>query len=484
MRTVSLSATLLLALAAGPALAGEEPAAPSGPPAPAAPPAESPAPEGPAAVVHGKPLPRSAFHEALARRFLRGDGGEKLVEKLLMDFAARKEQARRGVVVSEEDVLRSVDDTRIRLAEQMARSGMKVAGPDPLESSLKEAGSTLSEFVDETRNFLALQAMAREDLGARGEVPLAQVEVWLRELLRKSGATAEPSALKPGEAARIGGEPVSMEKAGRWLARNVRHTDRLGTALDLAFGIWVEDRASAAGASLSAAEVDAEIARLQREFGRQPGIEGTGVAFEEWLRDVKGLSLEEYRRDPSFRAALLARKVAAADVPEGKVRKEWEENPGLYGETARVRRLVVRGEERATAFGSSARPMAEARAIADRALEEIRGGKAFEAVARKYSEDFAPEGPRGQPVELAAGSNTTRAPQPVMDAVFKAKEGELLGPVRAVDGWYLVLVEKRTPAPTYEQCAARVRDDLVARAVAGWRLALKSDPEVRIAADI
>jgi parvulin-like peptidyl-prolyl isomerase len=71
-----------------------------------------------------------------------------------------------------------------------------------------------------------------------------------------------------------------------------------------------------------------------------------------------------------------------------------------------------------------------------------------------------------------------------MDAVFKAKEGELLGPIRAVDGWYLVLVEKRTPAPTFEQCAARVRDDLIAEAVSGWKLAIKSDPAVKISPDI
>lgn len=459
--TVSLAATLALALLAAPT-GGDEPAA----------------------VVHGRPLSRAAFHEALARRFLRGDGGAKLLEKLLMDLAARKEQARRGVVVSEEEVARSVEDTRRRLAEQMARGGLKPAGIDPLESSLREAGSSMSEFVEETRNFLALQVMAREDLGARGEVPLAQVEVWLRELVRKSGATADPAVLKPGEAARIGEESIPLERAGRWLARNVRHADRLGTALDLAFGIWIEDRAAKDGVALDAGEIDREIARLRREFGRQPGIEGTGVAFEEWLRDVKGLTLEEYRADPGFRASLLARKMASTGIDDAKVRREWEDNPGRYGETARVRRLVVHGEERATVFGSSARPMAEARKIADRALDEIKGGKAFEAVARKYSEDFAPEGPRGQPLDLAKASTTTRAPQPVMDAVFQAKEGELLGPIRAVDGWYLVLVERRTPAPTFEQCAPRVRDDLVAEAVSGWKLALKSDPKVVIATDL
>ena len=463
MGTVSLPATLALALCALQA---------------------APAPEPPVAVVHGKPLPRAAFHEALARRFLRGDAGEKLLEKLLMDLAAKREQAKRGVTISDEEVARSVEDTRRRLAEQMARGGLKAPGLDPLESSLKEAGTTLDEFTEETRSFLALQAMARQDLGSRGEVPLAQVEVWLRDLLRKSGATADPAVLKPGEAARVGDEAISHERAGRWLSRNVRRADRLATALDLAFGMWIEEKAASAGTGLSEEEVDAEIARLRREFGRQPGIEGSGVAFESWLRDLKGMTLDEYRKDPSFRAGLLARKLAAADVGAEAVKKEWEGNPGRYGETARVRRLVVHGEDRATVFGSSARPMAEARAIADRALAEIRGGKAFEAVARRVSEDFPVDGPRGQPIDLAAGSTTTRAPQPVMDAVFAAKEGDLLGPIKAVDGWYIVLVEKRTPAPTFEQCAARVKDDLVAVSVSKWRLGIRTAPGVKIAEDL
>ena len=85
---------------------------------------------------------------------------------------------------------------------------------------------------------------------------------------------------------------------------------------------------------------------------------------------------------------------------------------------------------------------------------------------------------------LDLGGSTTQAPQPVVDAVFAAKEGELLGPVKAVDGWYLVLVEKRVPAPTFEECSARVKDDLVARTVAKWRIGLRSDPDVKIAPDL
>jgi hypothetical protein len=246
----------------------------------------------------------------------------------------------------------------------------------------------------------------------------------------------------------------------------------------------VEARAEEAGVALSAADVEAEIARQRQEFLRQPGIEGTGVSFEDWLRDRLGLTLEELRRDGGFRANLLARRIAGAGIAPEAVRREWEGNPGRYGESARVRRIVVHGEERAGVFGSSARPMAEARAIADRALEEVRSGRPFDAVARKYSEDAPAEEARGQPMEFTTAPGATVLPQPVLEAVFRAKEGEVLGPLKAVDGWYLVLVERRTPAPTFEQAAPRVREDLVAAAVREWRLALRNDPEVKVADDL
>jgi hypothetical protein len=425
------------------------------------------------------------FYEALARRFLRGERGEKALEQILMDVAARRERAKRQVVVSDEEMRQAVDDARRRVAEQAARAGRRLPpGRDPLAASLEEAGSSLDELLRQLRDILAIQKMARQDLGTKGEVPPAQVEVWLRDLLRKSEPVTAGASLQPGELARVGGEPVTWEQAGRWVARTLRREDRRGTALDLCFALWVEDRAARQGAALVLEEIEGEVARLRRDFLRQPGIEGTGATFEDWLRDATGLTLVELRKDPQFLAGLLAKKLAAAEIPPEDVKQEWERNRDRYGETARVRRLVVRGEDRRSAFGSSARPMAEARAIVDRALDEIKEGKAFETVARKYSEDFPPDGPRGQPVDLARSSRTTQAPQPVLDAVFQAKEGELLGPVRAVDGWYLVLVERRTPAPTFEECAKRVRDDLVGERVRAWKVGLRADDEVRIAEDL
>ncbi|MCK6481244.1 MAG: peptidyl-prolyl cis-trans isomerase [Planctomycetes bacterium] len=432
--------------------------------------------EKPAALVHGRPLPRSVVYEALARRFLRGPGGDRVLEQFLTETVARREQEKRGIVITPEEVEAAVEDARRRTAEQMARHGEKVTAEDALAKFLKSAGYTLDEFRGHTRHYLALQRMAREDLAAPGEVPNAQIDVWLKDLLRKWKASTDPAALPPGAAALLGEEPLTLEQAGRWLARTVRRSDLYGVVLDQSFAIAVEARAAAEGVALPEEAVAAELYRLRKEFQRQPAVEGSGVTFENWLLERQGMTLEELRKDPSFRAALLARKVLGATVREEDLKAEFEAHPERYGETARIRRILVRGDDRPSRFGAAARPMEEARTLADRAAADLRSGKAFETVARKWSEDVPPDGPRGQPLEVGPSMKSTLLPQSILDAVFAAKEGETLGPLKAVDGWHLLLVERRTPAPSFEEARERVREDLVGARVREWRIALRTDP--------
>lgn len=464
---------LLSAAALAAALAALPPAARPGEPA-----------EKPAATVRGRPLPRSAVYAALGRKFLRGPGGDRILDQFLGETVARREQERRGATVSEEEIATAVEGARREFAERMARAGRKVEEGDALDQFLRSAGYTLEEFRAHTRQYLALQKMAREDLGARGEVPNAQIDVWLRDLQQRWKVATDPAVLPPGAVALVGEEPVTEEQAGRWLARTVKRHEVVGAVYDAAFGAAVEERAAREGVTLTDEETAAEVYRLRRRFLSEPSVEGTGLTFEAWLRETTGLTPEEWRRDPGVRANLLARKVLAAGLDAASVRAAWEKDPGRYGETARIRRILVRGEDRASVFGSAGRPMAEARGIADRALEEIRSGKEFDAVARKYSEDNPAAGARGRPLEVAPQLGTTLLPQSVIDEVFRAKEGALLGPLKSVDGWHLVLVEKRTPAPTFEEARDRVRDDLVARALQEWRVAMRSDPEVVIAEDL
>ena len=264
----------------------------------------------------------------------------------------------------------------------------------------------------------------------------------------------------------------------------MRTGDLLVVVHDLAFARIVEARAAEAGVAAGAEEIAAEYDRIAREFEREPGIEGTGVTFDRWLRDRQGLTPDEYRASSTFRTRVLARKIVAAGIGDEAVRSAWEEDRDAYGETARVRRILVRGEDRAGVFGAAARPMAEAKAIAERALAEIVAGRPFETVARKYSEDVAREEARGQPLDVTPRPKQLLLPDTVLEEIFKATAGETVGPVKAIDGWHLVRVERRVPAPTFEECRARVREKLVAAGVRKWRGGVKDDPAVVVAKDL
>jgi len=434
----------------------------------------------PAAVVRGIPVTREDLHTALADRYGRRTGGGRLLERFVTEWVAADEMARRGITVTAEEVVEKVEEARLQAAEQLKRYGEKEVS---LDEFLQASGTSLREFRAQTSQYLALQKMARQDLGTSREVSPAQLDIWLRDLRRRRKVIDDPAVLGKDEVARVGGEPLSRLAFGKWLTGVVRRPDLFGVVQDLVFRVDVADRAAREKVSLSLEEVEREISRLRREFMDQPGIEGSGITFEVWLGEKQGMTLDELRSDPGFLTNLLARRVAGRALTEETVEREWADNPARYGETARIRRILVRGEDRPSAFGASARPMLEAKRIADKALDEAQSGTPFEEVARRWTEEVPPEGPRGRLLEVTPVASDSLLPQNVLDAVFAGNAGDVLGPLKAIDGWHIVRVVSRRPAPAFEEIRDAVRGDLEAEAVSDWRLRLRDDEGVEIHPD-
>jgi foldase protein PrsA len=82
------------------------------------------------------------------------------------------------------------------------------------------------------------------------------------------------------------------------------------------------------------------------------------------------------------------------------------------------------------------------KAKADQARSEIAGGASFKDVAKKYSIDQASKSQGGVLLAVAKGQQ-----EKALDtAVFKAKKGELVGPVKTQFGYYVFKVQKITKA--------------------------------------
>jgi foldase protein PrsA len=81
-------------------------------------------------------------------------------------------------------------------------------------------------------------------------------------------------------------------------------------------------------------------------------------------------------------------------------------------------------------------------ADAKKALAELKDGKAWKDVVKKYSEDTASKSQGGKLPGVTKGTQE----KAFDDAIFKAPKGEVQGPIKTQFGFYVFQVEKVTPA--------------------------------------
>lgn len=83
-------------------------------------------------------------------------------------------------------------------------------------------------------------------------------------------------------------------------------------------------------------------------------------------------------------------------------------------------------------------------ADANKAKKALEGGDSFAAVAKKYSIDQVTKNAGGKLENVAKGQQE----KALETAAFSAKAGQLVGPVKSESGYYVLRVDKVTPAKT------------------------------------
>jgi foldase protein PrsA len=102
--------------------------------------------------------------------------------------------------------------------------------------------------------------------------------------------------------------------------------------------------------------------------------------------------------------------------------------------------------------------LTKTKAKADQARKALQGKRDFKKVAKKYSIDEASKANGGELTGVAK-----RQQERALDAaVFKAKRGQLVGPVKTQFGWYVFEVTKVTPprTQTFGQAKETLRNQL------------------------
>jgi foldase protein PrsA len=203
---------------------------------------------------------------------------------------------------------------------------------------------------------------------------------------------------------------------------------------------WLEGEAKAQGITVTDAEVKKSFdSQKKQSFPKdadyQKFLKDSGQSESDILLQVKADLLASKIRDKVVKGK--------DQVSDAQIQDFYNKNKARFAQPEKRDLNVV---------------LTKGKAKADAAMKELKSGKSFKAVAKKYSID---EASKAQGGKLPAQAKGTLEKQ-LDAAVFKAKKGKLSGPVKTQFGYYVFDVTKITPASqqTLEQAKETIRQTL------------------------
>src|ERR671915_94052 len=204
---------------------------------------------------------------------------------------------------------------------------------------------------------------------------------------------------------------------------------------------WVEQEAKEQDVQVSDQEVRN---RLEEEKKRAfPGKDGE-KRYQDFLK-TSGMSEEDilFRFQLETLQQKLTQKIteSEAKVTDQDVREYYDKNKKRFAQPERRDLNVV---------------LTKTKSRADQAKGALDDGQSFRQVARRYSIDEGSKAQGGKLPDVAEGQQE----KAFNDAIFKARRGELQGPVKTQFGWYVFEVTRVKPASqqTLEQSEETIKN--------------------------
>ncbi|MDQ3769764.1 MAG: peptidyl-prolyl cis-trans isomerase [Actinomycetota bacterium] len=186
---------------------------------------------------------------------------------------------------------------------------------------------------------------------------------------------------------------------------------------------WVEQEAKKRGVEVPEAVIDRRLQEQRKQAFR------TDKAYREYLRS-SGVREEDIRysiRIEELSNAISQKVVAGRDkVTDEQVADYYEKNKARFAQPERRDVEVVLTEDEAGAR---------------RARAEVRKGTSFAKVAKRFSIDATSKNRDGKLLGVVRSSQLGK---PLENAIFGARRGELVGPVKTTSGYYVLRVTKVT----------------------------------------
>jgi hypothetical protein len=438
-------------------------------------------PEGVVARVHGKDIRESELLDRIARTYGRSERGRESLHELVDDICVEREATRRGVTISDEEV-----EAYLKRWDQTIR---QQSGGEASLEDLYEESSSREEFLATAREFLRRQKMAREDLGSKPDEDLSEhyLKLWLSSLRRRAGVRYED--LPSGVVAQVADQQVTRRQLAQRIREKLPEEMVAAIGNELVIAMASQHDAEQAGVVLTEADLDEAMRGLRERFAAEPQVKGSGVTFDQFLKETRGYGESELRGDPVFRARIALRRMLEESVDDQAVREHWETHRAAYGELALVRQIFFQYGDSTGEFALPSREEAWEDALGARVeIFEAAGlhlpeaerpkipiGTLLTRVAKRLTRDEERRRRAGEPTAWTRLS--VEGEEKLAAAVFDGPLAELQGPIRSAIGYHLVVVDERRPAPAFDEIRERIRDDLVQTRVNDYQLQVKADSE-------
>jgi foldase protein PrsA len=187
---------------------------------------------------------------------------------------------------------------------------------------------------------------------------------------------------------------------------------------------WVQQEAEEQDVKVSDKEIkqsfeDQKKQAFPNDKAYKEFLESSGMSEEDILFRVK---LDQLQQKLTAKITQDANKVTEADISE-----YYDKNKKRFAQPERRDLLVV---------------LTKTEAQANQAKAALEDGQSFKQVAKEYSIDEASKAQGGKLPAVTKGQQE----KAFDDAIFDAKRGELVGPIKTQFGWYVFEVDKVTPA--------------------------------------
>jgi foldase protein PrsA len=206
---------------------------------------------------------------------------------------------------------------------------------------------------------------------------------------------------------------------------------------------WVQGETKDQGIKVTSKQVQQRFAQLkkqsfQKEKDFQNFLVSSGMTMSDLLFRVRNNLLSDKLREKITKGK--------DKVTEAQIDAYYKKNKARFAQPERRDLRLVLTKTRASALQAKA---------------AIESGQSFKAVAKQYSIDQTTKNQGG--VLLAVTKGTQE--KALDDAIFKAKKGVLVGPIKTAFGYYIFKVQKITPASqqTLKQSRTTIRQILASQ---------------------